>query len=394
MNASIQAIIDHMFRDTADNAETRALHEELLNNCLEHYDDLIGRGMSETEAIDAVVDSLKGMKEVIDEYPKKAAAQNVRTETKQEQEEIPEIKAEKQPAMDIPPVEKPSEYTFPAAEIRKLRTDLKGCDLKIGKSGDGLIHVRCEDMEQITCDQDGSMLSIKIIDKTRKSMEEASRSIGNQDFSVKGLLSFIGKAIGSVTANIGVCWDVYVDLPETALDEMDLNAKSGDIEISTRMPERLSAHSMSGDIHVEASGDEPAAKVSVSTMSGDASFDGNADTLTMSSMSGEVEADGIFRIAEMKSTSGDVELEGEADQIRMNSVSGDVTIDLKNTTIRSIQAHTTSGDVDINLARGTGSVHAVMSTVSGSARCEIPDGGAGAGLQIQANSVSGDVTIR
>ena len=51
MNASIQAIIDHMFRDTADNAETRALHEELLNNCLEHYDDLIGRGMSETDVI-------------------------------------------------------------------------------------------------------------------------------------------------------------------------------------------------------------------------------------------------------------------------------------------------------------------------------------------------------
>ena len=72
MNASIQGIIDYMFKNTVDNAETRALHEELLNNCQEHFDDLINRGMSETEAIDAVVDSLKGMKEVIDEYPKKA----------------------------------------------------------------------------------------------------------------------------------------------------------------------------------------------------------------------------------------------------------------------------------------------------------------------------------
>ena len=55
MSASIRGIIDHMFNDTVDNAETRALHEELLNNCLEHYEDLIARGMSETEAIDAVV---------------------------------------------------------------------------------------------------------------------------------------------------------------------------------------------------------------------------------------------------------------------------------------------------------------------------------------------------
>lgn len=394
MNASIQAIIDHMFRDTADNAETRALHEELLNNCMEHYDDLIGRGMSEIEAIDAVVDSLKGMKEVIDEYPKKAEKQNERNEINREQEETPGMKAEEQPDMGNPPAQKPSEYVFRAEEIRKLRTDLKGCDLKIGQSGDGRIHVRCEDMDQIACDRDGSTLNIKIIDQTRKSMEEASRSLGSQDFSVKGLLNFIGKAIGSVTANIGVCWDVYVDLPEMVLSEMDLNAKSGDIEIRARMPERLNAHSMSGDIHVEAAGSESAARVSISTMSGDASFDGNADTLLVSSMSGEAEASGIFCTAELKSTSGDVELEGEADQIRTNSVSGDITIDLKNTTVRSIQAYTTSGDVDINLARGTDSVHAVMSTVSGTTQCEFPDSGTGAGLQIQAKSVSGDVTIQ
>ena len=88
MNATIQGIIDHMFKDTAVTAETRALHEELLNNCLEHYDDLIARGMSDTEAIDAVVDSLKGMKEVIDEYPKKPG-----TAEKTEEEKEPEIPA-------------------------------------------------------------------------------------------------------------------------------------------------------------------------------------------------------------------------------------------------------------------------------------------------------------
>ena len=93
MNASIQGIIDHMFKDTVDNAETRALHEELLNNCLEHYDDLISRGMSETEAIDAVVDSLKGMKEVIDEYPKK---------NRKEDEEPEPAKAEKVPELRVP----------------------------------------------------------------------------------------------------------------------------------------------------------------------------------------------------------------------------------------------------------------------------------------------------
>ncbi len=74
MNARISGMIDLLFKDTVMNNETRTLYEELLNNCQEHYDDLISRGLSETEALDAVVESLQGMKEVIDEYPKKASA--------------------------------------------------------------------------------------------------------------------------------------------------------------------------------------------------------------------------------------------------------------------------------------------------------------------------------
>ena len=167
MNATIQGIIDHMFKDTAVTAETRALHEELLNNCLEHYDDLIGRGMSETEAIDAVVDSLKGMKEVIDEYPKKktAAAEEEKKQEIPVIETAPKAEAKKEEA---PPEEKPSEYTFSADDVKKLKTELKNCDLKIGASGDGRIHVRCEDMEQLQCSLDNGVLYVRILDKAKK----------------------------------------------------------------------------------------------------------------------------------------------------------------------------------------------------------------------------------
>ncbi len=392
MNASIQGIIDHMFRDTVDNAETRALHEELLNNCLEHYDDLIARGMSETEAIDAVVDSLKGMKEVIDEYPKKPGREEKRTENLRK-EDIPEIKAEAA-VQDTPPAEKPSEYTYDVSAVRKLKTDLKSCDLKIGASADNMIHVRCEDMEQLTCELNSGTLAVGIVDKTRKSIEEAGKQMNSQEFSVKSLLNFIGKAIGSVSTGFSVNWDVYIDLPATALEEMDLNAKSGDIEVRTVLPERLNAHSMSGDITVTAADQFPASRVTAGAMSGEVKFSGNADTVTLASMSGEVKARGKFRTAELKSTSGDAEIDGEAEQVRVNSVSGDVEVNLGNTTVSSIQARSTSGDVDISLAAGTDSVHASMSTVSGSARCGFQDGGAGARLQIQASSVSGDVTIK
>ena len=401
MNASIQGIIDHMFKDTVDNAETRALHEELLNNCLEHYDDLISRGMSDTEAIDAVVESLKGMKEVIDEYPKKGAAaqQNGSKAAGQEEKKeapqgsVPEIHAD-EPVREAPPVEKPSEYTYDPAVIRKLRTELKNCDLKVGLSQDGRIHVRCEDMEQIVCEVDGSTLSVKILDKAKKTIEEESRMLNGQEFTMKSLLNFIGKAIGSVASNISVGWDVYIDLPQAALSEMDLNAKSGDIEVKAVMPEKLSAHNMSGDISVNAINGAPAGRVTISAMSGEIAFNGNADSILLSSMSGDVEARGIYRTAELKSTSGDAELDGEAEEIRVNSVSGDVTVDLRSAAARSIQARSTSGDVDIDLPAGTDSVHTQMSSVSGSVHCSVPDGGAGARLQIVANSVSGDVTVK
>ncbi|MBR6164581.1 MAG: DUF4097 family beta strand repeat protein [Clostridia bacterium] len=389
MNATIHGIIDHMFRDVADNAETRALHEELLNNCLEHYDDLIQRGMSETEAIDAVVDSLKGMKEVIDEYPKKAGM-----EVKEKEPDIPVIEADA-PRQEPPAEEKPKEFICSPEEIRILRTDLKACDLVVGVSSDRSIHVRCEDMEQILCEKSGNALWIKALDKTKKTIAEAGKKMSNEEFSLKGLLNFIGKAIESAASNISVSWNVYIDLPAgLQLAEMELNSKSGDVELHSTLPERLSIHCMSGDVTVEAADGTSAVRAALSTMSGDIEMNGNAGTLIMSSMSGDVTANGCYQTAELKSTSGEADLNGSAGQIRMHSVSGDVTAELQNSDVTRIEGRSTSGDVTIRLAAGTDSVHTAMSSVSGSTACRFADSGAGARLQITASSVSGDVSIR
>ena len=71
MNQTVKRIVDILFQDVVENEETQALHEELMNNCQEHYQDLIDRGLSEDEAVGEVVESLKGMKDVIAQYPKK-----------------------------------------------------------------------------------------------------------------------------------------------------------------------------------------------------------------------------------------------------------------------------------------------------------------------------------
>jgi hypothetical protein len=386
MNASIRAIIDHMFINTVDTPETRALHEELLNNCLEHYEDLLSRGMSETEAIDAVVESLNGMKEVIDEYPKKPGSER-------QEEAMPEVHVQ-QPRAEEPPQEKPTEYVFDPAGIRTLRTELKGCDLTVGVSADRMIHVRCEEMEQIVCDKSGDSLWIKAVDKTKQHIAEAGKKLNNEEFSVSGLLNFIGKAIGSVASSITVSWNVYIDLPAGCIPEWDLNAKSGDIEVKASLPEKLGIHTMSGDAEVEAADGVIARKVTISTMSGDVKMRGDAERLTMSSMSGDVTARGSYAEAELKATSGDVELNGQVFRVRLNSVSGKVSAELHNTDAERIEAKSTSGNVEIELAPGTDSVHVSMSTVSGNTSNRFADAGHSARLQIQANSVSGNVKIR
>ena len=67
MNQTVKRIVDILFQDVVENEETNALHEELMNNCQEHYQDLVNRGLSEDEAVGEVVESLKGRIENITE---------------------------------------------------------------------------------------------------------------------------------------------------------------------------------------------------------------------------------------------------------------------------------------------------------------------------------------
>ena len=76
MNATVARIVEIMFQDTEMSEEVQALKDEVMNNCQERYNDMIARGLSEDEAIAAVVDSLKGMEEVISQYPRKKSEED------------------------------------------------------------------------------------------------------------------------------------------------------------------------------------------------------------------------------------------------------------------------------------------------------------------------------
>ena len=71
MNDTVARIVDLMFENTEMTEEVAALRDEVMNNCQERFFDLVESGVSEDDASSAVVESLKGMEDVVNQYQRK-----------------------------------------------------------------------------------------------------------------------------------------------------------------------------------------------------------------------------------------------------------------------------------------------------------------------------------
>ena len=368
MNSTVKRIVDILFQDAVENEETRALHEEVMNNCQEHYDDLIARGMTEDEAVGVIVESLKGMKDVIDEYPKKDPAV-----------------AEKEDGE----IEK-GHWRF--SSVERIRTELKEPNREVSRSGDGQLHMYCADPERITWELNGGELRVTGVNMATRTAD-AVRAEEKPELSLNGILNYVGKVLKNVSAQLAASEPVRIEIPEGMLRQADLNAASGDIVWHAPFVQEMNAHTASGDIALDLTGETRADKIHAGTASGDISLSGSAEEAEISSISGDAEAEGIFGTLKVKSVSGDAEFSGCVDTLVLHSVSGDSKAEIENASVRRIEAKSTSGDVEIILPEEIGSVHAECSTKSGDVINEIPDGGSEAGLQIRAATISGDVRI-
>ena len=80
-NETVERIVNLLFQDVEMTDEVQALYDETMSNCQERYQDMTSRGLSDDDAIAAVVESLKGMEDVISQYPKKSEARKCRSMT-------------------------------------------------------------------------------------------------------------------------------------------------------------------------------------------------------------------------------------------------------------------------------------------------------------------------
>ena len=403
MNQMITQMVDILFQDVVENEETRALHDELMNNCQEHFQDLLTSGLSEDEAVSAVMESLSGMQEVVDQYPRKQPDAPA-----EEPEEKPAETAE--PREAAPKASEKADLRFPADGLQKISISAGPFDVKVSACEGSEVLLCCGRLERIAAEQQDGVLSIRVTrapdpapeDTKAAEPEEPDRPL--MDMSINELLkkvkSFVDTAFKSVSNVVNEqLFDsgdtLYIKVPKALLPVLEINTSSGDIAVADTHAPDFALRTASGDIDLSCSNKETVNKIFASSASGDIRVASAwAREAEISTISGDVNIDGDFGTLSCKSVSGDVDFDGTAVSLNSKSVSGDVELSLVQAASGAVSAEATSGDVRINLPEDCAGVHVSTSTTIGDVWCDIEDAGSEAPLQIKVRTVSGDIQIR
>lgn len=400
MNTTIEKIVSLLFEDLAETEETLAIREEILQNCQDRYQDLRDAGLSEDDAISAVIESLNGMEEMLNEYPRKEEGLTGVT-NEPEAENMPDAAQKDAHAWSCDPAVCP---------IREIRMEhMASAEANICVSADDLLHVECSNPElTLMTGLENGVLTVGLKEKKEPEPEEWKFSL-EEGFDLSSIGRMFGKLARRFASYIGSA-EVTLSIPASLRPELRIGTASGNVTVEPMKLERLRIGTASGDVEVRSAA--IATELRIASASGDITVYGTqAHEMQLSSTSGDIEAESCIanesvslnttsgdiswcrqcRILNATSISGDITLEGQAENISFHTVSGDVEITPAACETLAISGNTTSGDVDISLPAD---VHpdACFKTVSGDISNHagsVP----GAPIAIKVSTVSGDIEI-
>lgn len=388
MDERVTRIVNLLFRDVAPSEEVQALRDEVLNNCQDRFADLVRSGLSEEEGLAAVAESLKGMDEVLKDYP--------RNEGTAEQEAAEEPAAEKAPEQEAaekaPPVSR-----FAPDRIRAIDAQLTNCDLEV-LPGDGAECVLETDGDlRMRMEEDGTLRlwQERVTENLFRGInwEESLGSFEQLGSTLNRLGRNISRLFSRGVTEAGECRAV-LRLPLSAHPETRIRTTSGDITWREIVPgKEMILRTTSGEIGIQADREYLLPRVEISTMSGDMDLAFCADHLKVSSVSGDLFWRGEARHLEMNSTSGDVDAAGVLHEAALSTTSGDLSLELKSDEPAEIGVNTVSGDIDLRLPHSVQAVAAALKSVSGEVRLRGVEQTEDADIRVKAQTVSGDLKI-
>ncbi len=397
MNDTVARIVEIMFQDVEMNEETAAIRDEVMNNCQERYTDLMNAGMADDDAIAAVIESLKGMDEVLAPYKKK-------------ENRIPAEETEE--GCDEQHV------SFASYLVHTIDVALVNEDVNIETSDDDDYHItwnkRDNQLVQVTLENDVLKITrgpdMAGMDKKEHAefniKEDMSDFIKTEEGKIEINMDSISRAMKSLGdkiklqfsngLNIGFgtagC-EVTIQVPENAIPHVKLLTTSGDIDVQDVALADLNITSTSGDINIGLDEDQPIKLVELRTTSGDIEVTAFAEGMTVSSTSGDVEIEGRINLLGVSTISGDIDVRADVKNITFKAISGDVDLTFDSEEIRDVRGSTISGDIDIDLPDGIGAIAINTSTRSGDVTTRHHTTGFGPTVTGSVTSMSGDITI-
>lgn len=404
MNDTVARIVEIMFQDVEENEEVAAIRDEVMNNCQERYQDLVNSGVSEDDAVAAVIESLKGMEDVLAPYKKKAHRPVADLE---DMEDMDDEESGEQHA------------SFASYLVNKIDVSLVNEDVNIEASDDDLYHVIWDANENplVNVELHNDLLRI-----TRKPGDAVKmNSDGNIEYhhkddtsdfvrtekgkieinldSIDGMLKSIGDSLKNAFSNVRINVgfgdsEITIQVPESASPHVKLLTTSGDIDVQDVALADLDITSTSGDINISLEEDQHMERVDMRTTSGDMDVSAFADRMNITSTSGDVEVEGRVNDLTVNTISGDIDVRADVAYMHFKAVSGDVDMAFDSDEIRDVRGSTISGDIDIDLPDGIGAIAIQTQTRSGDVTTRHHTTGVGPTVNGSVTSMSGDITIR
>jgi len=423
MNATIRKIVDLLFEDLVESEETNAIREEILQNCQDRYQDLREAGISEDDAIHAVIESLNGMDEMLSEYPRKAD-EPVNVPEPPATENVEAFDEEESRAWSCDPAQSP---------IREIRMEHMGsADVIVCASQDHLIHVECSEPElTLMTGIENGVLTIALSEQKQEEVKEEIKFSLEDGFDLSSLGKLFEKlAKRFVSATNSIDAEITIEIPAALRPDVRISTTSGSVTVEPLTLEQMQITTASGEVEMDAL---TCRALTITTASGDLALD-NLDVkenLLLTSVSGDMEMDtsradtvkihttsgdivthkcSIASSASIKTTSGDAEwmnsvpelsvvsvsgdlhLAGAFQSVHFSTISGDVQVMAEENGLQIIKGTTTSGDCAVRLPENleaaiscrsrSGDIHIQHASVPGSA------------VTVDLSSVSGDIKVR